>query len=54
MRQTFDGDIAIDGGVNAQTAPLAVEAGINVLDTASHFFGATDQKAIIDHLKGLK
>ncbi|MCK5081820.1 MAG: ribulose-phosphate 3-epimerase, partial [Candidatus Omnitrophica bacterium] len=52
--ETFGGDIAIDGGINESTAPLAVEAGANILATASYFFGAKDQKEAIEYLKSLK
>jgi ribulose-phosphate 3-epimerase len=51
LKEIFKGDIAIDGGLNAQTAPLAVKAGANVLITASYLFGADDLSSIIKHLK---
>ena len=53
LKEIFKGDIAIDGGLNAQTAPLAVKAGANVLITASYLFGADDLSNIIKHLKTL-
>ena len=40
--------IEMDGGLNPQTAPLAVEAGVDTLVTASALFGADDPKAVID------
>lgn len=40
--------IEMDGGLNAQTAPLAVEAGVDTLVTASALFGADNPKAVID------
>lgn len=40
--------IEMDGGLNTQTAPLAVEAGVDTLVTASALFGADDPKAVID------
>ncbi len=49
----FNKDIAIDGGVNAQTAPAAVKAGANVLVTASYFFSSKDPCADIKALKAL-
>ena len=52
--ETFEGDIAVDGGINASTAPSAVEAGANILATASYFFGTKDQKEAIESLKSLK
>ena len=40
--------IEMDGGLNPQTAPLAVEAGVDTLVTASALFGADDPKAVIE------
>ncbi len=53
LRKDFKGDIAIDGGINAETAPLAVAAGARVLITASFFFGAADRAEVIRNLKSL-
>lgn len=54
LRETYDGDISIDGGVNASTAPSAVAAGANILATASYFFGSADPKRAVEDLKSLK
>lgn len=51
LRSMFDGDIAIDGGLNAQTAPLAIAAGANIIATASYFFGAQDMSKAVSLLK---
>ena len=53
LKEIFKGDIAIDGGVNAQTAPLAVKAGAHVLITASYLFGASNLAEITRSLKSL-
>jgi len=53
LRAKFSKDIAIDGGINAQTAPEAVKAGVNILATASYFFGAPDPKDAVLFLKSL-
>ena len=53
LSKKFNGDIAIDGGVNAETAPDAVKAGAHVLITASYFYGAPDQKRAVESLKSL-
>lgn len=53
LRQKFGGDIAVDGGVNATTAPEAVKAGANILATASYFFGAPKPQEVVRYLKGL-
>ncbi|MFA5059397.1 MAG: ribulose-phosphate 3-epimerase [Candidatus Omnitrophota bacterium] len=54
LRKVFSKDIAIDGGINAETAPLAVKAGVNILATASYLFGAKDPKVAVKYLKSLK
>ncbi len=53
LKKTFQGDIAVDGGVNAQTAPAAVKAGAHVLITASYFYGAPDWSKAAAYLKSL-
>ncbi len=53
LRASFKGDIAIDGGINETTAKEAVDAGANVLATASYFFGAKNPKEIVKYLKNL-
>lgn len=45
--------IQIDGGVNAETAPLLVEAGAEVLVSGSYIFKAADPIATIHDLKQL-
>jgi len=52
LRQIFDKDIAVDGGINAETIPAVLKAGANVLATASYFFGSKDPKDLVKHLKG--
>jgi len=54
LRETYDGNISIDGGVNESTAPEAVQAGVNILATASYFFGSKDPKRAVKYLKSLK
>jgi ribulose-phosphate 3-epimerase len=53
LRKRFDGDIAIDGGVNDKTAPDCVKAGANILATASYFFGSSDPRQAVKFLKSL-
>ncbi len=53
LKEIFKGDIEIDGGINAQTAPLAVKAGAHVLITASFLFGAADISDVVRRLKSL-
>ena len=53
LKEIFKGDIAIDGGINAQTAPLAVQAGAHVLITASYLFGADNLSDVTRRLKNL-
>jgi len=53
LREFFDGDISVDGGVNKLTAPGAVKAGANILATASYFFGSKNPKKCVQYLKSL-
>ncbi|MBU1726235.1 MAG: ribulose-phosphate 3-epimerase, partial [Candidatus Omnitrophica bacterium] len=46
------GDIAVDGGINGETAALVVEAGANILAAGSYVFGAKDPKAAIKNIRG--
>jgi len=50
----FDGDISVDGGVKESSAAQAVQAGANMLATASYFFGSDNPKGIVQYLKSLK
>jgi ribulose-phosphate 3-epimerase len=47
----LDLEIAIDGGINAETGRLVVEAGATVLDAGSSLFGADDMAAEIERWK---
>lgn len=44
-------DIEVDGGIDEETAPLAVKAGANVLVAGSSLFGAADYAAAVDRLR---
>ncbi len=46
-----DLEIAVDGGINAETGRQCVEAGANVLIAGSYVFGATDRKIAINSLR---
>lgn len=45
-------EIEMDGGINAETAPLCIEAGANILVAGSAVLGKNDYKAAIDALRG--
>ena len=51
LSSIFYGDIAVDGGVNGDTAPQAVQAGARVLITASYLYGSCDLKKTVQGLK---
>ena len=53
-RLGLDIDLEVDGGINKETAPLAVEAGANVLVAGSYVFSAQDMPAVIKEIKSLK
>ena len=46
--------IEVDGGVQAETAPRLVDAGVDILVSGSYVFKADDPKAAIHVLKGLR
>lgn len=48
----FDLDIEVDGGVNAETAPLVREAGANILVAGSAVYGASDIEKAIRAIRG--
>lgn len=52
-RQGLSCEIEIDGGINAETAPLAVEAGVTVLVAGSYIFNAEDMEKTVKELKSL-
>jgi len=54
LRQIFDKDISVDGGLNAETSPEVIKAGANILATASYFFGADNPKDVVKNLKNLR
>ena len=45
-------DLEVDGGITPETAPLAVEAGANVLVAGSAVFGKADRRSAIAALRG--
>lgn len=50
-RQNLNVELEIDGGINAETAKLAVNAGASVLVAGSFIFSAEDMNACVDYLK---
>ncbi len=52
-RQGLNIEIEIDGGINAETAPLAVDAGATVLVAGNYIFSAEDISATVKSIKAL-
>ena len=52
-RQGLSIEIEIDGGINAETAPLAVEAGATVLVAGNYIFSAEDIPETVKTIKSL-
>ena len=46
-------DLEVDGGINQDTAPLAVAAGANVLVAGNYIFSAEDMAARVKEIKAL-
>ena len=51
LRQIYNGDIAVDGGINNITAKRVIKAGANILACGTFIFEARDPKAAIRKLK---
>jgi len=54
LRKIFKGDIAVDGGINEDTALKAVRAGANVLAAGSYIFGSQNYKTSIERIRNVR
>ena len=45
--------LEVDGGINDETAPLAVQAGADVLVAGNYVFSAADMRATVEEIKKL-
>ncbi len=54
LRSIFNGDIAVDGGINDEIAKKAVFAGADILVAASCIFNSNDYKKTIRRLKNVR
>lgn len=52
LREWFAGDLAVDGGINAQTGALCREAGANVLVAGTYVFRSDSYRRTIQSLRG--
>jgi ribulose-phosphate 3-epimerase len=52
-RQGLNVLLEIDGGINAETAPLAVSAGADVLVAGNYIFSADDMAARVAQISSL-
>ena len=52
-RQSLSLELEVDGGINAETAPLAVKAGATVLVAGNYIFSAEDMKKRVEEIKSL-
>lgn len=51
QRQGLKMELEVDGGINAETAPLAIKAGATVLVAGNYIFSAVDMGARIKEIK---
>ena len=51
LRQGFAGDLAVDGGINAETGRLCREAGANVLVAGTYVFRSGSYQQAIQSLR---
>lgn len=54
LRAIYDGDIAVDGGINAETASKVIAAGANILAAGSFVFKAKDTKRAIERIRNAR
>jgi len=54
LRSIYDGDIAVDGGINEKTAKQVIRAGANILAAGSYIFGARDVKSAIERIRNAR
>ena len=52
-RQGLETELEVEGGINAETAPLAVKAGADVLVAGSYVFSSSDMKKTVSEIKAL-
>lgn len=52
-KQGLNTELEVDGGINKETAPLAVKAGATVLVAGSYVFSAENMKATVEEIKNL-
>lgn len=53
IREFFDGDIEVDGGVSLDNAKSLVDAGATILVSGSSFFKSNDKRGFADHIRSL-
>jgi ribulose-phosphate 3-epimerase len=54
IKEMFDGDLEVDGGINYKTAQMAVDAGINMVVAGTHLFSSKNMKKDIEDIRCLK
>ncbi len=54
LRSIFDGDIAVDGGINELTAKEVIRAGANVLAAGSYIFGSINKFKSIERIRNAR
>ncbi len=53
IQKGYEFELEVDGGINAQTAPLAIKAGADVLVIGNYLFSAEDLGARVKEIKAL-
>lgn len=51
IRSFYKGDLAVDGGINDENAPLCLKAGANILAAGTYIFKAKDTKKAMERLR---
>jgi ribulose-phosphate 3-epimerase len=53
LRKVYNGDIAVDGGINGLTAKRVIDAGANILACGTYIFRSRHPKKLIQKLRDL-
>jgi len=51
LRSIYDGDIAVDGGINENNAKQVIKSGANILAAGSYIFGAKNVRIAIERIR---
>ncbi len=54
LRSIYNGDIAVDGGINENNAKQVIDSGANILIAGSYIFGSKNTKRAIERIRNAR